>query len=214
MFFINCMKTFLRQLKKFLVWLINKLFCNTIHQHLWVVDKWWIHYLFPAVFFLQKAVLDLLVFCSLHTCWFSLVTSGETTFWKIWVCSVVCWDWFCLLVTGISLATELAISSSSRMQSICSWIFWSDVFFSNRLYIPFTWCISQILFLNTFSFLFVRLFYLSIQFLSHLILESSVSFYSNLFQVSGCFWCFFRYCEWCVPWISLPWVTRSMNDNW
>lgn len=214
MFFINCMKKFLRQLKKFLVWLINKLFCNTIHQHLWVVDKWWIHYLFPAVFFLQKAVLDLLVFCSLHTCWFSLVTSGETTFWKIWVCSVVCWDWFCLLVTGISLATELAISSSSRMQSICSWIFWSDVFFSNRLYIPFTWCISQILFLNTFSFLFVRLFYLSIQFLSHLILESSVSFYSNLFQVSGCFWCFFRYCEWCVPWISLSCVTRSMNDNW
>ena len=155
MFFINCMKKFLRQLKKFLVWVINKLFCNTIHQQLWVVDKWWIHYLFPAVFFLQKAVLDLLVFCSLHTCWFSLVTSGETTFWKIWVCSAVCWDWFCLLVTGISLATELATSSSSSMQGICSWIFWSDVFFNNRLYIRFTWwCISQILFLNTFSFLF------------------------------------------------------------
>ena len=77
--FFHWMKNILRQMKNVIVELMNQL-------PVWWVHKWSIDFPFCSLFFLEKTLLDLLIFCSLQI--------QFNNSWITSVCSTVCWDWF------------------------------------------------------------------------------------------------------------------------
>ena len=95
---------------------------------------------------------------------------------------------------------------------VAIYIFWWDIFFNNSFYILFTWFINQFLLLNNFSF-----FYETFLLISLISLFWSLNFLSSsgitFLWVSGCFLCFFGYCECWLQWIRFPCVTRVPSDN-
>ena len=98
----TCKINILRQIKKCLE-LMNWIPSFTTHTIAWYdgLDEFIFFFL---VFLLEKTAFDLLAFCSLQRVWLSLDTSGVTTSWITFVCSLVCWDNF-FVVVGRSVGT-------------------------------------------------------------------------------------------------------------
>ena len=86
LFFLCCMLNILRQMKKFLIELINR-----IPQFITQSIDWYDGLDEFIFFFLEKTAFDLPCFLFV-TVWLILDTSGETTSWITFVCSLVCWD--------------------------------------------------------------------------------------------------------------------------
>ena len=102
-----------------------------------------------------------------------LVTSGKATSWVTSSCSMVWWGELMVYLFHIF------IDDSAKM-----YIFWWDMFFTNRINITFIWCINHFFYLNYFLFLFPQTFFTYfLWFLCLLSLESSVTFPISLFLI-------------------------------
>ena len=156
LFSLHCMKNILRWMKKFLVELMNQLFCN---NPLTGVMGWqvMIHFSLSTVFFIWSPYFLFI------TEWFNIDTSRETTIWTTLVCST---RLVYLLMVGISLATEHHQPVECR--------FFGETYSLTTVLILLSHGAS----INSFEhlFLFVNFFYLSTRFLPLLTLKSPLIF--------------------------------------
>ena len=159
---------------------MNIQFYSAIHRLVWWVG--WIHFLFSSLFSRENCIWSP---CFLFiTAWLSLDTSGKTSSWISFVCSLVC---FLMVGQYVHSHFIIMIISTSTLHFLMI-----NVLQQQLLYF-FTRSNNQLLNLNILSF--IRLFYLSTRFLSVLALESFAIHWLTCFHVSGCFLCFSGCCE-------------------